>query len=564
MRCALLVTGGAFTGAAVPILLGLQRALVDTVAGTRRLTVSLVLAVVGAALVAGLSRVSRPVLDAELDDIEHRLTYRYRLAFHDALLAADRPWRDDAEYADLSSRALEASQFRAGTPVRYLVDLAASIAGLTGSAAVVLATGIAPALLVAAGAIPLAATAVLSRRASVRASALHERDFRRQIAYAAPLVDSNSATGTRVNGLARPLLELADARMGDRLRAFHAEFLRLLPLGVVSAAAAGGAVVGAVHMLASANATPGSLVVAVGGVAALSSSLVQLGDRIGWLHETLQALGPLFAVIDTPPLLPRRDPPVPLPPGPLSLDVNAMTFTYPRDQQPVLHDLSFSVPAGSLVALVGENGAGKTTLVRLLLRLYGPDRGTISLGGVDLRDADPEAVRSRLAVHLQDSVKYMLTVRDNVAFGRTTREASDDSVLGAVDAGGAQSVVSDLGGLDAWCGRFWVGGHELSGGQWQRLALARHAFRDGDIWVLDEPSSSLDPDAEEALLASLRARLGDRTAFVVSHRLSIARRADLILVMRDGRIVEQGDHTELVANDGHYARLFSEQAATYQ
>jgi ATP-binding cassette subfamily B protein len=240
-------------------------------------------------------------------------------------------------------------------------------------------------------------------------------------------------------------------------------------------------------------------------------------------------------------------------------------FKYPGGDGNALRGLDLEVRDGELLALVGENGAGKSTLVKLLLRFYDPDAGTVRVGGIDLRDLDPDALRGRIGVLFQDYANYELTVRENVTMGRPDHPVDDAKVLKSLADSRSDWLVAKMPkGLDSKVGRLFEGGHDLSGGEWQRLALARIMYRSADIWILDEPTSSLDPEAEAAIFAELKANLRGRIGIVISHRFSTVRIADRIAVIDDGRVSELGSHDELLRAGGKYARLFELQAAGYR
>ena len=227
--------------------------------------------------------------------------------------------------------------------------------------------------------------------------------------------------------------------------------------------------------------------------------------------------------------------------------------------------MNLKIRHGELVALVGENGAGKSTLVKLLLRFYDPDLGSIRVGGVNLKDVDPEALRSRVGVLFQDYATYELSVRENVVMGRPDVPEDDARVMEALRDARSEWLVKKMpNGLDSKVGRLFEGGHDLSGGEWQRLALARIMYRDADIWILDEPTSSLDPEAEAAIFAELKENLKGRIGIVISHRFSTVRIADRIAVVADGRVKEIGTHAELLRAGGRYSQLFELQAAGYR
>ena len=238
----------------------------------------------------------------------------------------------------------------------------------------------------------------------------------------------------------------------------------------------------------------------------------------------------------------------------------------------VLSDIDLTFPAGSTVALVGENGAGKTTLVKLLARMYDPTEGAIFVDGVDLRTIDVGEWRRAMSAGFQDFVEWELAARDVVGIGDVSRLADDEAIATALVRGDAEPVVATLPhGLDTQLGKKFTGGIELSGGQWQRLALARAFMREQPLLLLlDEPTAALDPEAEHTLFerfaaaSRLAAEETGGVTVLVSHRFSTVRMADLIVVLIDGRVAEAGSHEELVALDGRYAELFEMQARAYR
>ncbi len=240
-------------------------------------------------------------------------------------------------------------------------------------------------------------------------------------------------------------------------------------------------------------------------------------------------------------------------------------FRYPGKETWAIRHVDLTIPRGESVALVGENGAGKTTLVKLLTRLYEPTEGRILLDGIDLRSWPTDVLRRRFGVLFQDFNQYQLMVRENVGFGSV--ESIDDAarVERAVQRGGAAELVSTLaGGLEAPLGRWFQDGTELSGGQWQKIALARAFMReDADILVLDEPTAALDAEAEHAVFESFRQLAEGKTTIVISHRFPTVRMARTIIVLDHGAIAESGTHDDLVALGGKYARMFALQAKGY-
>ncbi len=247
------------------------------------------------------------------------------------------------------------------------------------------------------------------------------------------------------------------------------------------------------------------------------------------------------------------------------LEFCGVSFRYPHRSHWVLQDLSFTLRAGETLALVGENGAGKSTLVKLLCRLYDPTAGVIRVDGVDLRKLPVAAWRSQIAVLCQDFARYQLTVRETIGLGALS-QLQDRPALerAAAQAQVAAAIARLPRGYDTVLGAQFESNTALSGGEWQKLALARVFLRAAPLVILDEPTRSLDPDAEAAVLAQFQTLTRDRTALLISHRLATVKLADRILVLAGGRIVEAGSHAQLLERQGLYARLFATQAQAYQ
>jgi ATP-binding cassette subfamily B protein len=217
-----------------------------------------------------------------------------------------------------------------------------------------------------------------------------------------------------------------------------------------------------------------------------------------------------------------------------------------------------------VVALVGENGSGKTTLAKLLAGLYQPGAGRVTWHGQDLADMDIGLARDRVAVLFQDFVRYFLSAEENVWLGRWESRDELERVRQAAVRSGAHDFISALpNGYQTFLGPHFFGGSDLSGGQWQRVALARAFFRDAEMVILDEPTSALDPRAEAELFDAVRELFTGRSVVLVSHRFATVRRADSIYVLKSGRIIEHGDHDQLMAAGGVYAELFTLQASAF-
>ncbi len=246
------------------------------------------------------------------------------------------------------------------------------------------------------------------------------------------------------------------------------------------------------------------------------------------------------------------------------IEFRNVTFAYEGQAKPTLCNLSFKLDVGKTLAIVGRNGAGKTTLVKLLSRLYDVYEGQILVNGYDIREYDPVELRSEIGVIFQDYVHYQLTAHENIGIGRVDLIEDRSRIEVAAAKGGADQVIAALPeGYETQLGRWFGEGHQLSGGQWQKVALARGFMREAQLLILDEPTSALDAKAEYELFAHLRELTRSRTSIFISHRFSTVRLADLIVVIEDGCITEQGTHQELLALDGHYSELFNLQATSY-
>jgi ATP-binding cassette subfamily B protein len=240
-------------------------------------------------------------------------------------------------------------------------------------------------------------------------------------------------------------------------------------------------------------------------------------------------------------------------------------FKYPGSERWAVRGLSFTLQPGERLALVGENGAGKTTLVKLLARLYDPSEGRILLDGVDLRDYDVESLRRNVGVIFQDFVRYDFILRENIAVGSIDQRENGPAIESAASRSLADTVARRLADrYDQMLGRRFEGGVDLSGGEWQKVALARAYLREAQLLILDEPTAALDARAEYEVFLRFSELTAGKMAVLISHRFSTVRMADRILVLRGGELIEQGTHEELVERGGLYAELFQLQAAGYR
>ena len=292
------------------------------------------------------------------------------------------------------------------------------------------------------------------------------------------------------------------------------------------------------------------------------------GLLVGFSQVAGQALylDDLFSFFEIEPEIVSPANPLPVPrPIARGFAFENVGFRYPDAERWALRGLNFELRAGEVLALVGENGAGKTTLVKLLARLYDPDEGRILLDGRDLREYDLDGLRANIGVIFQDFVRYHLTAGENIGVGQIDAMYDQERIRNAARRAHADQVIESLPqGYDQQIGRRFKTGVDLSGGQWQKIAIARAYMRDAQVMILDEPTAALDARSEFEVFQRFKELSDDRTAVLISHRFSSVRMADRILVLAEGRLEASGTHIELLAQGGRYAELFELQAAGYR
>lgn len=489
---------------------------------------------------------------------------------HDTALQVDLAFYESPRYFDTLNRAREAGVGRPAQVINNLLMLAKSLVMMAAVAVLVLTLHwlLVPVLLLAvvpALGVRLFFTRVLydwQRRRT---------QMEREAGYFDFLMTSDiTAKEVRLGRLGGHLRRMHSALRGRVRRERLAITRRRTVVEVMTATLASLAFFGSLGLLAlqtaRGNNTVGDLVLFMLVFQRAQSLAQELVQRISQLYEDHLYLGLLFEFLDTRPKLATPAVPVPVPePIRQGIVLEKVGFTYPGAGSPALSDISMRLPAGRMVALVGENGSGKTSLIKLLCRLYDPGQGRITLDGIDVREFDPEAYRRLFSVLFQDYARYAFSVRENIRFGDIDADPHSPGIEQAGRHAGADEFIRRLrDGYDARLTRLFDDGQQISVGQWQKLALARAFFADSRIVVLDEPTSALDANAEFELFQAFRQHLDGRAALVISHRLSTIRNADHIYVLDRGRIVEEGDHDTLMAAGGRYWQLFERQGRHYR
>jgi ATP-binding cassette, subfamily B, bacterial len=381
------------------------------------------------------------------------------------------------------------------------------------------------------------------------------------------LITTEAAARERLHfGLGDELLR----RYGEMFESLHAADSALharqawiaSALGVLSSAVFLGGKVWIVWVTIGGAISLGQMTMLVGLLKQGQTNVSSLMAAFNGVVEDLLYVANLFAVLE----LPEEDRTSGAVSGPLpgdGLRFEAVSYGYPGRKRLALDGVSFHLPPGSRLGIVGANGSGKTTLVKLATGLYTPVSGRVLLDGLDLREWQRPALARRLGVMFQPFMNYKLTARDNITAGRALADTTPEQLARAAELGLATDLIAELpAGLDTRLSRHFVDGHDLSGGQWQRLAMARAYINEtADILILDEPTAAMDPAAEAEFM---QRALDGKSVILISHRLSNLRTADQIIVLDKGKLIEAGSHDALVASGGHYAELFASQADPYR
>ena len=526
------------------------------------LVIEFILITLGAILAEG-----RSLLQRLLGGI---IRYRLNSALITQSLALDLQYFENARFYDQLQNARNETEMRSMTMIETAFTMIQNLITFASLFAILVSFNPLIALILFAATIP---TLVVQMRYSdiyVLMRTMRAPEFRRMNYLEHLLTIDTSAKEVKLFGLGKPLLE----RYRKIFWKFYQEDMALmtrrsvmtLSWGSLTSLSYYGAYLWIVLRTISGSITLGDLTLYLAVFRQAQTTVLALFTSTGELYESGRFMENLFSFLKLQPQMSTATNPRPVPhPIRQGIEFRNVSFRYPSRKEWALRDVNLRIAPGEKLALVGANGAGKTTFVKLLTRLYDPTEGQILLDGVDLREYDLDDLRKRIGVIFQDFVRYHATMRENIGFGQIDQIDDDARLSDAAQRGGADEVVATLPqGYETMLGAWFEMGHELSGGQWQKVALARAFMRDGEVLVLDEPTSALDAEREYDIFQRFRTLTKGKIALLISHRFSTVRMADHICVIEGGRLTEYGTHEELLMLEGTYARLFDMQAAGYR
>lgn len=563
--------------AVTPLLsLYLMKLIIDSVAaalaggGAQELPARLALLVAAAAGVLLVERALGTISDLVKALHAQRATDRVYRVLHAKSIEVDLRYYEQPQYFDTLHRAQQEAPYRPARILESLFQLGQGAVALVALGALLVMFHWSVPVFLALAAMPGMAIRFVYARKLYLAGRSQTPAERLALHFHAMLTSDGHAKELRLFNLGGVFSARFQA-LRDRIRAersaivtrrsladIGAHFAAVVPIFVLFGVL--------VHRALQGLLTIGDLVMFYQAMQRAQASFNQFARSLGDLYENHLFLANVHEFLALQPAIrdgiPARPVPRPLRTG---IEFRDVRFRYPHSRDYTLDLVNLRIRPGEHVALVGENGCGKTTLVKLLARLYDPTGGAISLDGCDLRALPVADLRRTIGVVFQDYAKYNVTARDNIWYGEVERPPDDDRIAAAAKVAGIHDVIAALpNGYATVLGRKFEAGVELSIGEWQKIALARALLRDSQIVILDEPTSALDARAESELFERFVALFHDRTAVIVSHRLSTVKMVDRIHFLENGRIVESGSHDDLIERGGRYAEMFELQARHYQ
>jgi ATP-binding cassette subfamily B protein len=521
----------------------------------------------GFILVGALISQFRRFLDEILD---HKIGFLINSRIIRKAMNLELHYFENADFYDKMQNARRQSEYRAIAIVKAIFLVIGNIITLTSFLALLLSFSPWVALLLFGATLPVFVTQNRFSKLDFRLQSWKAPESRRMGYYEHLLTIDSSAKEIKLFGLGEPLL----ARYGELFwKVFNED--RRLALRRSWASLAWG-LLGTLGYYVCYGWVVFRTLAGVIGLGSMTMYLVifrqsqgtfaGLFENVNQLYENGLFMENLFSFLDLPEVK-NRVSTKPLAPLDASrgIEIRNLSFRYPGQESWALEDLSLVIRPGEKVALVGENGSGKTTLIKLLTRLYEPTAGEISYQGRNLQDWNLEALRLKIGVIFQDFVRYQLSLRENVGFGSIDESGDQARLDRAAAQGGMDELVRELNeGWETTLGGWFKKGRDLSGGQWQKVALSRAFMREGEVIVLDEPTSALDAEKEYEIFKRFKELTSGKIAFLISHRFSTVRMADRIVVLKQGKVEESGSHSELISRAGTYARLFEMQAEGYR
>jgi ATP-binding cassette, subfamily B, bacterial len=501
--------------------------------------------------------------------LEQRLRHDLNQMIMRKALTLDLTFFEDSEFYDKLTMASRQSDWRMMAVMDTTFSIVQTMISL--GSFLVLLVSFSPwiALLIFASVVP---TLIMQARMSKQRFAMESfrtSDSRRLSYYELSVTDNDKAKEMRLFGLGPEFMrrhsEIFRRLFAQDLSLARKRILTTLTLGTLSSGAYYVAYAWIVYKTIIRVLSVGDLTMYLAVVHQCQGLFESFFSSISSLYEHALFLGNLHDFLAMVPLVKEAEQAIPAPrPFQTGIEFRNVTFQYAKNTTPTLKNISLTLKPGEKIAVVGANGAGKTTFIKLLARLYDPTSGDIFLDGRNLRDYRLDSLYQRFGVIFQDFVRFETTLRENIAIGQVDAMSDEARVMEAARKGGADTVAAALpNGYDTSLGHWFDESRQLSGGQWQKVALSRAFMRDAEVLILDEPTSALDPEREYEIFQQFRELTKGKTTILISHRFSTVRMADRILVLDQGELAEQGSHAELMTLNGLYAKLFLMQAEGY-